>query len=127
MTKTYDIPELITHVQAKAAQDPAFRAAFLKDPRSTVELEFGFTMPEVAKVAAMEAPADTVVVVLPYIIPPSTTGELSDSELESVAGGSKQGAHDFFNGLGGQILSGVAGAATDGLGGAVCAVAAAAS
>lgn len=127
MTKTYDIPELIAHVQAKAAKDAAFRDAFLKDPQATVELEFGFTMPEPAKVAAVQAPKDTVVVVLPYIIPPSTNGELSDSELEGVAGGSKQGAHDFFNGLGGAILSGVGGAVTAGVGEAACAIAKAAS
>lgn len=84
--KTMD--EMVAHVQAKASHDDAFRAAFLKDPRATVELEFGITLPPLGKVMAVESPADTFVVVLPpKPVGPSADGALSDADLEEVAGG----------------------------------------
>lgn len=97
------IPEMVAHVQAKAHADLEFRKAFLKDPRGTVELEFGFTMPEAAKVQAIEAPADTMVVVLPYLSVPGEDGALSDSDLESVAGGSKDDVANVFKKIGSAV------------------------
>ena len=136
-TAPHSIAHMIAHVQAKASQDTAFRAAFLKDPKGVAELEFGMTMPDLAQVQAVEAPADTVVVVLPHSstmdvlghAAPAADGEMSDSELEAVAGGSKQGAKDFFSNprvIGSAAAAVALGAVTYGVGaipaGTVCAI-----
>lgn len=80
---------------AKAAQDPAFRASFLKSPKEAIEANFGITLPAGLKISAMEAPADTVVVVLPAAAGPAADGALDDQQLAEVAGGFGQDGHGW--------------------------------
>ena len=72
----------------RSLEDDAFRQLLLADPRAAVEQELGAQLPSGVQVQVVEETADTVFLV----IPPSSQaggdeGELSDSELESVAGG----------------------------------------
>ena len=72
----------------KSLQDDAFRQKLLADPRAAVEEELGTRLPEGVRVVAMEETADTAYLVLPLrSTEAQETGELSDRELEAVAGG----------------------------------------
>jgi len=72
----------------KSLQDGAFRQRLLADPRAAVEEELGTRLPEGVRVVAVEETAETIYLVLPSTSQPGEEGgELSDQELEAVAGG----------------------------------------
>ena len=72
----------------KSVEDEAFRQRLIEDPKGAVEQELGTRLPEDVRVVTVEETQDTI-----YLVLPSTSmagaegGELSDQELESVAGG----------------------------------------
>jgi hypothetical protein len=68
----------------RAWSDPTFRANLLKDPKGTLE-KAGVRFPNGATVVIHEEAANTFHYVLPQV--PSTSGELSEAELETVSGG----------------------------------------
>ena len=71
----------------KSLQDDAFRQRLLADPRAAVEEELG-RLPEGVRVVAVEETAETLYLVLPLRSTESQeAGELSDRDLEAVAGG----------------------------------------
>jgi hypothetical protein len=71
----------------KSLQDEAFRQRLIEDPKGAVEQELGTQLPEGVRVVSVEETAETI-----YLVLPSTStagaegGELSDQQLESVAG-----------------------------------------
>jgi hypothetical protein len=69
-----------------AIEDSTYRDALLKNPRAVIEKQFNTSLPANVTVRAIEESADTVYV----LVPPSTAqvGELDDSDLEKLAGGS---------------------------------------
>ncbi|MBW4428470.1 MAG: NHLP leader peptide family RiPP precursor [Nostoc desertorum CM1-VF14] len=69
---------------ARAWQDESFKKELINNPRSAFEKE-GITLPESIEVRVVEESPNTLYLVLP--VQPSETAELSDAELESVAGG----------------------------------------
>jgi hypothetical protein len=71
----------------KSLEDDSFRQQLLADPRATIEQELGARLPEDMRVEAVEETADTIYLVLPISSPMVEDGELSDLELEAVAGG----------------------------------------
>jgi hypothetical protein len=72
----------------KSLQDEDFRQRLLEDPKGAVEQELGTRLPEGVRVQAVEESADTIYLVLPSTpIAAAEGAELSDQELESVAGG----------------------------------------
>jgi hypothetical protein len=72
----------------KGLADESFRQRLLEDPKAAVEEELGTRLPEDVRVVAMEETADTVYLVLPLrSTDAQEAGELSDRELEAVAGG----------------------------------------
>lgn len=68
---------------AKAPAEPAFRQALLKNPKAAVEKEFGVALPAGRKLKVVEENATTNYLVLPA----TSSDELSEAELEAVAGG----------------------------------------
>jgi hypothetical protein len=70
----------------KSLQDDAFRQRLLEDPKAAVEEELGTQLPEDVRVQAVEETADTIYLVLPSASATGEGGELSDRELEAVAG-----------------------------------------
>ena len=71
----------------KSVEDEAFRRRLMEDPKGAVEQELGTQLPEGVRVVAVEETQDTIYLVLPSTPMAGTEGvELSDRELESVAG-----------------------------------------
>src|SRR5690348_12554090 len=85
--------QLISLMQARvinrAASDPAFRAALLKNPKAAVNKEFGVTLPDGVELNIVESKPNTVTIALPAALTVGARGELKDEDLEAVAGGSK--------------------------------------
>jgi hypothetical protein len=72
---------------AKAWEDETFKRSLLEDPKSTIEKELEVTLPADLKIQVVEETRDTICLVLP--VDPNTLpeAELSEDELEAVAGG----------------------------------------
>jgi hypothetical protein len=71
----------------RSLEDEDFRQRLLDDPKGTIEQELGSRLPEGVEVRAVEETADTVYLVLPSAAAVGEGEELSDRELEQVAGG----------------------------------------
>ncbi|HEX5848026.1 MAG TPA: NHLP leader peptide family RiPP precursor [Rubrobacter sp.] len=80
--------EIERRIAQRTLNDESFRKRLLEDPRATMERELGAPLPEEMRVEVVEETADTIYLVLPSA---SSAGaendELSDEELEAVAGG----------------------------------------
>jgi hypothetical protein len=80
--------EMERRIVQRSIEDEPFRQRLLEDPKAAVEQELGTRLPEGVRVVTLEETADTI-----YLVLPSTSmagregGELSDQQLESVAGG----------------------------------------
>jgi len=73
-----------TKLIAKAMKDAGFRAELVKNPSAAIAKELGVKLPAGVTVKVVEDTASVVHLVLP---PVPAKGQLSDGELESVAGG----------------------------------------
>jgi hypothetical protein len=72
----------------KSVQDEDFRQRLIEDPKGVVEQELGTRLPEEVRVVTVEETQDTIYLVLPATPMASReSGEFSDRELESGAGG----------------------------------------
>jgi hypothetical protein len=89
----------------KARQDDAFRAELLANPHAAVEKLIGTALPPQITIKAIEEAPNTYIIGVPAKGTIGANGELSDGELEAVAGGSKAGAKKFFTQLGSAMLS----------------------
>lgn len=74
--------ELQNEVIKKAMSDETFRSEIFKDPKTAIANAFNMTIPESLNIKIIEEDSDTIAIVIPKI-----TDELSDSELDSIAGG----------------------------------------
>ena len=74
--------EIENHLINKAVHDAAFRKELIESPRTALERETGLQVPADFELKVIEETANSLCLVLP---PPA--GELSDLELEAVAGG----------------------------------------
>jgi hypothetical protein len=72
---------------ARSWEDDAFRKKLLADPRGVIAEAFGFELPASVTVKAQEESPNALVLSLPA--KPRSSGELSDVDLEQVAGGAK--------------------------------------
>jgi hypothetical protein len=79
--------EMESRLVQRSLEDESFRQRLLADPKAAVEEELGTSLPEEVRVVAVEETADTIYLVLPSDSPVGEGGELSDRELQSVAGG----------------------------------------
>jgi hypothetical protein len=70
----------------RSIEDDSFGQRPLDDPKATVEQELATQLPESVEVRAVQESADTMYLVLPSASPLGQ-GEISDQDLEQVAGG----------------------------------------
>jgi hypothetical protein len=77
--------ELEAKITARAATDPAFRAEFLADPRAAFMKFAGVDPANLPKIQVHEEGPASWHIVLPSM--PAVAGELSEDELEKIAGG----------------------------------------
>ena len=70
-------------VSKQAVADPQYREALLKNPKTLMEKHLGKALPDWLHVQVVEETADTVFLVAPHV----AGEELSDADLEMVAGG----------------------------------------
>ena len=89
MSEAGSYPEQIRQALVqRSVEDEELRQRLLADPKGTVEQELGAELPEEVEIRCMEETPDIVYLVLPPRSQDSAGGgELSDSELETVAGG----------------------------------------
>ena len=66
-----------------AVENPKYRSALIADPKSIIEKQLNTSL-GATKVKAVVETSDTVYVIVPHL---AGEGELSDSDLEKVAGG----------------------------------------
>lgn len=78
-----ELPEKIAQAAAKSAD---FRSAFIADPKGTIEKYSDLKLPEGLQVFAHEQSSSALHFVLP---PKAPTGQLSEDDLERVAGGAE--------------------------------------
>jgi hypothetical protein len=72
----------------KSVQDEAFRQRLIEDPKEALEQELGARLPKELRIMVVEETQDTIYLVLPSTSMAGAEGvELSEQELESVAGG----------------------------------------
>jgi hypothetical protein len=71
----------------KAWKDDAFRQALRTDPRGAVESALGSKLPAGLQVKVVAESADTFYLVLPANPDRAPAGELTDQQLDAVAGG----------------------------------------
>lgn len=72
-------------IVSKALSDETFKQALMSDPRAVISREMGVDLPRDLKINVVQETPDTYYVVLPHLT--SGGAELSDTELEAVAGG----------------------------------------
>ena len=77
--------QLWDKVVEQAAKNPKYLAQLKSDPRSLMEKQLGTSIPRDVNIKVLEESADTYYIVLPAIA--KEGAELSDSDLEKVAGG----------------------------------------
>lgn len=87
-----DIDKAVKSVGAKAATDKKFREMVLKNPNEAIKEITGKDVPASYRLKIIEADSnfdDT------FVLPPFRSEELSENELEQVAGGACKGAAGF--------------------------------
>ncbi|WP_434748720.1 NHLP leader peptide family RiPP precursor [Paenibacillus amylolyticus] len=99
------VTDTVNAVIAKANEDAEFRALAVSDVYAAIKQATGHEVPKEFKINLVDATGYHATIVLPEAR--GAEDELTETELESVAGGSKDGANDFFNGVG-RIAEGAA-------------------
>ena len=79
--------ELEANLIAKAWQDKAFKQQLLDNPKSAIAEAAGISLPENIEVEAILETSNKFYLVIPQLPTQQEELELSDEELESVAGG----------------------------------------
>ncbi|MDB6132023.1 MAG: hypothetical protein JWM59_266 [Verrucomicrobiales bacterium] len=85
MAETLTRNEIEEIVIGNAARHPEYREALLKDPKKVIETQLNNRLPEGMEVKVVQETGDTIYLRLPHVI--TEGSELSDSDLEQVAGG----------------------------------------
>ena len=68
-----------------ATKDPEYKQALLAEPKKVVSMQLGQDVPDSLQIKVVQDTAEVMHMVLPYV--PEEGAELSDADLEMVAGG----------------------------------------
>ncbi|RXZ82287.1 hypothetical protein EBB07_11480 [Paenibacillaceae bacterium] len=88
------VKETVSAVVSKAGSDAEFRALAVSDIYAAIKSATGHEVPQDFKIQVVDGAGYHVNVVLPELR--GAEDELTETELEAVAGGSKAGAEKFF-------------------------------
>ncbi len=77
--------QLLDKIVEQAEHNPDYYGQLMKDPRNLMSRQLGTAIPSNVNIKVIEETPDTYYIVLPY--KPKEGAELSDSDLEKVAGG----------------------------------------
>ena len=86
MAATWTRGQLWDKIVEQAQKNPKYYSALKSDPRSLMEKQLGTAIPKSLNIKVLEETPDTYYIVLPAFA--KEGAELSDSDLEKVAGGS---------------------------------------
>ncbi|MGV8121471.1 MAG: NHLP leader peptide family RiPP precursor [Candidatus Xenobiia bacterium LiM19] len=75
--------EFLQEIALKASADEAFKKVLMEDPVKVVETKLKAKLPKNFKITVLEEKPDELFIVIPQ----KSGAELSDAQLESVAGG----------------------------------------
>ncbi len=78
--------EILDIIGQFAFEDAEYRKSLLADPKKVLAKQINQELPANLKVKVVEETADTIYLIAPYA-PPAQGDELSDDDLERVAGG----------------------------------------
>lgn len=78
--------EALAPVVAKAWKDEKFKKELISNPKAVISKEFGVQIPDNVNVKVLEENANNLYIILPTR--PQVEGELTDEQLQDVAGGS---------------------------------------
>ena len=78
--------ELQSEIIERATRDPGFRQELIRDPRDVIGRELGVEIPPSVEIRVLEESTTTSYLVLPPA-PVAAGQQLSDRDLEAVAGG----------------------------------------
>jgi len=85
--RTTTVDELQAQLVAKAWDDNDFKSALISDPKATIGCELGVELPRDLEIQVVEERSNKVYLVLPVRPEAVSDDELSEEELEVVAGG----------------------------------------
>ncbi len=85
-TETVSLEKLEENIVSNARKNVDYRKRLLDDPKALLESQIGQPLPSGFKVSVLQETPTQAYIVLPYDAPKSGS-ELSDEDLESVAGG----------------------------------------
>lgn len=97
---TAEARKVFKYVKSRAKTDPEFREKLLSAPREVLEAEFDVPLPENFSIRFVENQGADLTVVLPD--PSDPDAELSDDDLEHVAGGAGPGVDSALENVGRQ-------------------------
>src|SRR5687767_12439511 len=80
--------EVLDIIAEFAAKDPTYRQALLANPKDVLSKQMNQSLPDSLNVKVVQETADTIYLIAPYV--PQQGDELSDADLEKVAGGKGQ-------------------------------------
>ena len=84
MANTMSRGEIQDLIAKFASENPKYRQKLMKDPKGTLEAQLNTSLPGAVKVKAAVETASTAYVIVPHV---PSEGELSDADVEAVAGG----------------------------------------
>ena len=105
MAATWTRGQLWDKVVEQAQKNPKYYDMLMSDPRGLMQKQLGTAIPDNVNIQVLEETPDTYYIVLPHVV--REGAELSDDDLERVAGG-KGGGFGSMGGISGS-LQGMAG------------------